>query len=188
VKACRPGPRTGPAPIFSDAPRPALSGPKVARIPTVMTRAGPLAALLAPLLLAPLVLALLPGGVARADEVPTFLVKGRYGESRTVLVAQGWQPAPSSADPARCARGFENLCATYPETEYCAGGGLPRCVFLWRDAGGMLIELRTLGREDPVVEIVRCRTSCRAARPERASWPTVSLNPARGARAPYLRG
>ena len=142
-----------------------------------------------PLAVLALAVASLP---ARADAVPTFLAKARYGEARSTLVAQGWQPASGSDDPARCARGFEGQCAAYPETEYCAGGGLPRCVFLWRDAGGMLIELRTLGREDPVVEIVRCRLNCRAQRPERASWPVADASPPADPTpdppAPYLRG
>ena len=123
---------------------------------------------------------------ARAEDVPTDLVKARYGAARSALLAQGWRPSPGSDDPARCAKGFEGQCAAYPETEYCAGGGLPRCVFLWRDAEGTLIELRTLGREEPVVEIVRCRQNCRTRRPERASWPVARAAPALDAPAPYL--
>lgn len=143
-----------------------------------MTRAGPLAAILAAVCLA---------APAVADEIPTFLVKARYADARPALVGGGWRPAPGSADPARCARGFEAQCSTYPETEYCAGDGLPRCVFLWRDAEGTLIELRTIGREDPVVEIVRCRASCRAGRPERASFTVARAAPPPPGSSLYLR-
>lgn len=138
----------------------------------------------------PLLAALLAGSVsaAFAETVPTALVKSRYREARATLLTQGWQPSPGSDDPDRCARGFERQCAAYPETEYCAGGGLPRCVFLWRDAGGMLIELRTLGRDEPVVEIVRCRLNCRMQRPERASWPVAGSDPPLEPPPPYLRG
>lgn len=108
----------------------------------------------------------LPFGFAAsaADAIPTNLVRSPYDHARSQLVADGWSPASTSSDPARCAPGFERQCASYPETEYCAGGGLPRCVFLWRDAQGMVIELRTTGLETPVVEIVRCRSSCRVRR------------------------
>jgi hypothetical protein len=52
----------------------------------------------------------------------------------------------------------------------------------------MLIELRTLGRDDPVVEIVRCRLNCRVRRPERASWPVAGSDPPNEPPQPYLRG
>ncbi len=110
-----------------------------------------------------MVLLAMTSSALSAERVPTFPKRTSYEEARESLIALGWQPAPTSANPNRCSPGFEERCKSYPEATACSGTGLARCTFLWRSKSGeTLIEVGTFGEEDPpMVERVRCRVGCR---------------------------
>ena len=89
-----------------------------------------------------------------------------YAEARTSLLALGWIPAELPAtfcEDGRCGLvrclADDPRCAGRPETEICRGTGTASCQFLWRRRDA-LVEVRTIGEDDPVVANVRCRAGC----------------------------
>ena len=66
-----------------------------------------------------------------ATSLPSSPKRTPYADARKALIAQGWQPAPISSDPNRCAPGADE-CETYPEAVSCSGTGL---MMTWLSAG-----------------------------------------------------
>src|SRR3954465_12778164 len=87
--------------------------------------------------------AALPGVASSLERPPSFPKSTLYEEARRSLTALGWQPASGMKG---CSIGREDVCDTFPETDYCSGTGLARCSFLWRKDGS-LIEAGTVGEE-----------------------------------------
>lgn len=97
-----------------------------------------------------------------ATATPKFAKGTPYKTARATLLARGWSPVkPATAD---CEPGREDVCASYPETQSCAGTGLGICTFDFRSPSGALIEIVTHGgkvRQLTVSEVIACpQTGC----------------------------
>lgn len=88
------------------------------------------------------------GGSAVASDLDGNLVNGMtYPEARQTLLSRGWKLA--SVPKGQCI-GRPDVCATYPETDDCAGTGLGQCKFLFTDGKGSVLAVVTIG-EDPLL-------------------------------------
>ncbi|RUV45348.1 KTSC domain-containing protein [Mesorhizobium sp. M1A.T.Ca.IN.004.03.1.1] len=88
------------------------------------------------------------GHSAVARELAGNLQSGMtYPEARQTLLNRGWRPA--NVAEGRCV-GRPEVCATYPETDDCAGTGLGQCKFLFTDGKGSVLAVVTVG-EDPLL-------------------------------------
>jgi hypothetical protein len=116
-----------------------------------------------PYVLAALGLALLAGPANAEAPVPRIAKGKLYSTVRVDLAALGWKPAPAKGEQSGCTIGREDVCAQYPETEFCAGTGMGACGFLWAK-NNTLIQVKTVG-EDPAaltLQGVACRAGCPA--------------------------
>jgi hypothetical protein len=77
-----------------------------------------------------------------------------YSKARSALLRQDWQPVVLP-DADQCMAG-DKRCAGRPEMYVCAGTGMGQCVFVWRRKG-TVIDVMTVGEEQPVVRSVRIR-------------------------------
>lgn len=84
-----------------------------------------------------------PTMLLAASTVPTFRKGMPYAAARAELLKRGWTPVNAKAPD--CEPGREEVCATYPETQSCAGTGLGLCTFDFRSPSGSLIEIVTHG-------------------------------------------
>ena len=105
-------------------------------------------------------LVLMVGGAAvAAERLPTFPRNTDYAEARRSLIGLGYEPVTlPGAD--QCGEG-DGRCQGRPEMSACAGTGLGQCIFVWRSKIGALIEVITVGENNPGVSAVRCRANCR---------------------------
>jgi hypothetical protein len=81
-----------------------------------------------------------------------------YPQARRLLAIMAYEPASPQRRP-RCPDSDER-CGAYPEAEGCSTAGRAPCTFLWQNAGGAMIEVRTTGLDTLVVESLRCRGGC----------------------------
>jgi len=107
-----------------------------------------------------LALALMASGAAWAVErLPSFPKNTDYREARRSLIGLGYKPI-TLPDADECSPG-DGRCQGYPEMSSCAGTGLGQCLFVWKSPAGALIEIITVGENNPGVSAVRCRANCR---------------------------
>lgn len=105
-------------------------------------------------------LALIASGAAwAAEQLPTFPRNADYSEARRSLIGLGYSPVTLPGSD-QCEDG-DMRCQGRPEMSSCAGTGLAQCVFVWRSPKGSLIEVVTVGENNPGVSAVRCRANCR---------------------------
>lgn len=105
-------------------------------------------------------LAMLASGVAvAAERLPNFPKNTDYREARRSLIGLGYTPI-KLPDADECAKG-DRRCEGHPEMSSCAGTGLAQCVFVWKSKNNALIEIVTVGEDNPGVSAIRCRANCR---------------------------
>ncbi|WP_439499874.1 hypothetical protein [Bosea sp. (in: a-proteobacteria)] len=106
------------------------------------------------------VLAMLASSAAlSAERLPSFPKDTEYRDARRGLAGLGYKPVKLPESDA-CLQG-NRRCAGFPEMLACSGTGLGHCIFVWRSRRDMLIEIVTVGEDDPTVFAVRCRANCR---------------------------
>lgn len=105
------------------------------------------------------VAALMSCAAVAVEKLPTFPKNTDYREARRSLIALGYKPV-TLPDSDRCAPG-DGRCQGYPEMNSCAGTGLGQCLFVWRSPTNALIEIVTVGENNPGVSGIRCRANCR---------------------------
>ncbi len=98
-------------------------------------------------------------GAWAAERLPNFPRNTDYGEARRSLIGLGYTPV-TLPDSDKCEAG-DMRCQGRPEMSACAGTGLGQCIFVWRSKSGALIEIVTVGEDNPGVSAVRCRANCR---------------------------
>ena len=125
----------------------------------IASRRAPLAALAAALLLGP------AGGPGRALAQPSASGAGLpdlrgtpYPQARRLLAIMAYEPASPARRP-RC-QASDERCSAYLEAEGCSTAGRAPCTFLWQNAAGNLVEVRTTGLDTLVVDSLRCRSGC----------------------------
>ncbi|WP_199093505.1 hypothetical protein [Bosea sp. ASV33] len=94
-----------------------------------------------------------------AEKLPTFPKNTDYREARRSLIGLGYKPV-TLPDSDKCSPG-DGRCEGYPEMASCAGTGLGQCLFIWRSPTNALIEIVTVGENNPGVSAIRCRANCR---------------------------
>ena len=105
-------------------------------------------------------LAMLASGVAVASErLPSFPKNTDYREARRSLIGLGYAPI-KLPDADECMTG-DRRCEGHPEMSSCAGTGRAQCIFVWKSKTNALIEVVTVGEDNPGVSAVRCRANCR---------------------------
>lgn len=105
-------------------------------------------------------LALVASGAASAAErLPSFPKNTDYREARRSLIGLGYTPI-KLPEADECMKG-DRRCEGFPEMSSCAGTGLAQCLFVWKSKSDALIEIVTIGEDNPGVAAVRCRANCR---------------------------
>ncbi len=92
-----------------------------------------------------------------APSLPRFPKNTLYADARKSLIAIGWQPIHLT-DSDKCSE-TDNRCKGRPEMEACAGTGMANCSFVWK-RGDTMINVSTVGEDEPVVSGVSCRVGC----------------------------
>ncbi len=92
-------------------------------------------------------------------QAPHFSKNEPYATARAFLLKQGWQPV-HAPDPGFVCSSGDPRCEGRPETVDCAGTGAANCIFRWKRET-VVIEVNTVGEQDPIVTGVRCKSGCR---------------------------
>lgn len=106
-------------------------------------------------------LAASPCMAAPPQPLPSVRKASSYADARGSLIRSGWVPIPIGIGADDCGLGRSDVCAAYPETEFCSGTGRALCSFAWRKRA-TIIQVMTYGEELPDlrVEGIRCREGC----------------------------
>jgi hypothetical protein len=94
-----------------------------------------------------------------AAQAPSFPKDEPYAKARKSLVKQGWKPVREPERGFKCEKG-DVRCKGRPETVDCAGTGDANCIFR-RKRKGVVIDVNTVGEQEPVVTEVSCKSGCR---------------------------
>lgn len=96
------------------------------------------------------------GAMAQA---PHFPKDEPYAKARAFLLKRGWKPVHAPDPGFKCSKG-DVRCEGRPETVDCAGTGAANCVFRWKRRA-VVIDVNTVGEQEPVVTEVSCKSGCR---------------------------
>jgi hypothetical protein len=92
-------------------------------------------------------------------QAPHFSKNEPYAKARVFLLKQGWKPVHAPNPGFECAKG-DSRCEGRVETVDCAGTGTANCIFRWKRKT-VVIDVHTVGEQDPTVAEVRCKSGCR---------------------------
>jgi hypothetical protein len=92
-------------------------------------------------------------------QAPHFSKNEPYASARASLLKQGWKPVHAPNPGFECAKG-DTRCEGRAETVDCAGTGAANCIFRWKRKA-VVIDVHTVGEQDPTVVEVRCKSGCR---------------------------